>query len=173
MTDVPLSLAIVSTVTPVISGVVPLVGAWMRDAARERRGAAERDRLEEAELARKEREQCLKLLRLSREFRVLVENTYESTGTELNANAELIRQSAAALASQADDVEFMISGAGAEALSLAVAARRLGAPIADKENRTSGLSLRSPDFTEFDRCLEDFKQAAQAALSAAPGPVSA
>lgn len=165
MADVPLSLAIISTITPVIAGVLPLTVGWIKDAGRDKRAAVERIRLEQSELVRKKREQCVKLLRLTRDFRVLVENTYDSIGPELDTNAEQVRQSAADIASQADDVEFMVPEAETEALSLAAAARLLAAPVADKKNRELGSSLLSPDFTEFDQCLAEFKQAARAALS--------
>ena len=164
MTDVPLSLAVISTITPVIAGALPLTVGWIRDAGREKRAEAERVRAGQAQLAWEKQTQCVKLLRLAREFRVLVENTYDSTGPDLDAHAEQVRQSAARLASQADKVEFMIAKAESEALSLANAAGRLGAPVADKKNRELGSSLLAPDFAEFDRCLVDFKRAARAAL---------
>lgn len=168
MADVPLSLAVISTITPVIAGALPLTIGWIKDAGRDKRGAEERLRLEQSELARKKREQCVRLLRLTRDFRVLVENTHDSTGPGLDANAERVRQSAADIASQADDVEFLVPEAETEALSLAAAARLLGAPIADKKNRELGSSLLSPDFTEFDRALAEFKRAARAALLGSP-----
>jgi hypothetical protein len=164
MTDVPLSLAIVSTITPVIAGALPLTVGWIRDAGREKRAEAERLRAERSQVAQKKQANCVGLLRLAREFRVLVENTYESSGKVLDANAELVRQFAAGLASQADKVEFMISEAESEALALANAAGRLGAPLADQKNRKSGSALLAPNFTEFDDCLADFKRAARAAL---------
>jgi hypothetical protein len=165
MTDVPLSLAVISTITPVIAGALPLGVGWLRDARREKRAAADRLRAEQSQLAEKKSEQCVRLLRMARDFRVLVQITYDATGTKLDEHAEQIRQSAADIASQADNVEFMMPETEKEALSLAVAAGRLAAPIADRKNRTYGSSLISPDFTEFDRCLDDFKQAARAAAA--------
>lgn len=169
-TTVPLSLAVVSTVTPVIAGVLPLVGGWIRDSGIDRRAAAERRSLQQSELARKEHDQCVRLLRLARDFRVLVENTRDSRGAELDANAGRVRQSAADIAGQADEVEFMVAGADAEALALAGAASDLAAPVTDRRNREHGEALVAPDFTEFDRCLAAFKQAARMALGyRAPG----
>lgn len=165
MTDVPLSLAVISTITPVVAGALPLTIGWIRDAGRDKRAAAERLKAEQAQLARKKRGQCVKLLRLARDFRVLVENTHDSTGPELDAYAEQIRQFAADIASHADEVEFMVPGTEAQALSLAAAASLLAAPIANKKNRALGSSLLSPDFTEFDRRLAEFKQAARAVLN--------
>jgi hypothetical protein len=164
MADVPLSIAIISTITPVIAGALPLTVGWIKDAGREKRAEAERLRAEQAHRARERQAHCVKLLRLAREFRVLVENTYDSSGPELDAYAEQVRQSAARLASQADKVEFMIAEAEDEALSLANAAGRLCAPVADKKNRELGSSLLAPDFAEFDQRLLDFKRAARAAL---------
>src|SRR5713226_2321967 len=110
MADVPLSLAVISTISPVVAGLLPLTVGWIREAGREKRAAAERLSSEQSQLARKKRGQCVRLLRLARDFRVLVENTYDSIGPELDAHAEQVRQSAADIASQADDVEFMVPG---------------------------------------------------------------
>ncbi|HEY1705664.1 MAG TPA: hypothetical protein VGG75_38755 [Trebonia sp.] len=168
MTDIPLSLAIVSTVTPAVVGLVPLAVGWVRDTGRDKRDAAERLQEKQSELAQTRRDKCVRLLRLTRDFRVLVENTCDSTGPELDANAEQIRQSVATIASQADEVEFMVPRIAAEALSLADAARDLGAPVAGKQNRQYGTPLLSADtdirryFEKFDQCLEDFKAAARA-----------
>jgi len=172
MTDVPLSLAVISTITPVVAGALPLTIGWIRDAGRDKRAAAERLRAEQAQLARKKRGQCVKLLRLARDFRVLVENTYDSAGPELDAYAEQVRQSAADIASHADEVGFMVPGTEAEALSLAAAASLLAVPAADKKNTERGSSLLSPDFTEFDRCLAEFKQAARAVLNDQPAVIA-
>lgn len=155
MADVPLSLAIISTVSPVVAGALPLAVGWLRDAGRDKRAAAEQ--------AKKEKQsQCVDLLRLARDFRVLVQETYESAGDDLNANAAKVLRSAADLACQADKVEFLISGAENEAAALAAAVDALAVPVTDRENRKQGVSLVSPDYREFDRCLVKFKRAARA-----------
>jgi hypothetical protein len=160
MADVPLSLAIISTITPVVAGILPLTVGWIKDAAREKRTAAELLKAEQLRRAEERRSQCVALLRLARDFRVLVENTYDSTGSELDAYAEQVRQSTAGIASQADEVEFMVPSAGTEALALATAARLLAAPLTDKKNRAHGSPLLAPDFDDFERCLAQFKKAA-------------
>jgi hypothetical protein len=160
MADVPLSVAIISTITPVVAGILPLTFGWFRDAAREKRAAAKRLETEQSKLALERRSQCVALLRLARDFRVLVENTFDSTGSDLDAHAEQVRQSTADIASQADEVEFMVSNAGTEALALATAARLLAAPLTDKKNREHGSALLAPDFDDFDQCLAKFKKAA-------------
>ena len=161
MTDVPLTLAVISTVTPAAVSFVPLTYGWIKEARRERLAAAERLAAERSQLVHERRAQCVKLLRLTRDFRVLVQNAHDSTGSELDAYAEQVRQSAADIAGQADEVEFMVPGAETEALELAAAAGLLVAPVADKKNREHGASLLSPDFAEFDRCLAEFKRAAR------------
>lgn len=164
MADVPLSLAIISTVTPVVAGGLPLTVAWIRDAGRDKRAAAELRRVEQERLLQERRAQCVELLRLARDFRVLVENTYESSGDDLAEYAKEVRKSAANIASLADEVEFMVPGTQAEAAALASAVGRLAEPVADQKNRELGTSLLPPAYTDFDRCLNAFKRKAQAAL---------
>lgn len=167
MADVPLTLAIVSTVTPVVAVALPLTATWFKDVRLDKQAAEERQRMEQSQREREKRTECVELLRLARGFRVLVENTCDSNGSELEAYARQVRDSSARVSSQADKVEFMVPGADAEALSLAAAARLLAA-VVDKKNRELGSPLLSPDFTKFDLCLTEFKQAAQAALIGRP-----
>jgi len=157
MADVPLSLAIISTVTPVVAGALPLAVGWMRDSGRDKRAAAEQ--------AKKEKQsQCVDLLRLARDFRVLVQETHESSGGELNANAAKVLRSAADIACQGDKVEFLISGAATEAAALAAAVSALAVPVTDRENIKEGVPLVRPDYGDFDDCLVKFKRAARAAF---------
>jgi type II secretory pathway pseudopilin PulG len=160
MADVPLSLAIIGVITPAAAGLLPLTVGWIRDTAREKRAAAELRNAEQSQRALERRSQCVTLLRLARDFRVLVEVTADSTGPDLEKHAGQVRKAAADIASQSDEVEFMVPGAGTEALALAAAARLLAAPLADRRNREHGSSLLSPDFADFDRCLAEFKKAA-------------
>jgi hypothetical protein len=95
MADVPLTLAIISTVAPVVAGGVPLVIGWIREAGRDKRKSAERLAAERLRLAQEKRGECVKLLRLAREYRVLVENAGDSSGSDLITYAQQIRQSAA------------------------------------------------------------------------------
>lgn len=164
MADVPLSLAVVSTVMPVVAGALPLGVGWIREVGRDKRVTAERLTAEQSHLARQKRTQCVRLLRLARDFKVLVENTYDSSGPDLAANAQRVRKSAADVADQADLVEFMVQGTEAEALSLATAAALLAAPLTNQKNWAEGSPLLSPDFTNFDLCLGKFKEAARMVL---------
>jgi hypothetical protein len=75
-----------------------------------------------------------------------------------------IRQSAADIASQPDNVEFKIPEAEKEAISLAGAAGRLALPSPAGKPGVR-LVANFPDFTEFDRRLDNFKRAAHAAAA--------
>jgi hypothetical protein len=166
--EVPLTLAVISTVAPVVAGALPVVVGWLRDNGRDRRDRADR-RAEEM------RSQCVTLLRLARDFRVLVQNTYDSRGPELIDNAQHIRQSAADIAVAADEVSFRLPAAQAAAKSLADQAGFLAATFAAGENTEYGAPLSPPAFADYDASLAEFRTAALAALGirtaqAAAGP---
>jgi hypothetical protein len=164
MADVPLTLAIISTVAPVVAGAIPVIVGWIRDSGREKRELGERDAAEAARLEREKREACVKLLRQARDFRVLVENTCDSRGSDLAIHAQQIRKAAADITGQADEVGFMVFVTEATANCLAAEACILADTIANAKNTGLGASLLSPDFAEFDRCLMEFKIAAQGAF---------
>jgi hypothetical protein len=164
MPDVPLTLVIIGTVSPVVAGAIPLIVWWIRDSGREQRERAERLAAEQLQLSQEMRRECVKLLRAARDFRVLVENTHDSRGSDLATNVRRIRQLAAEITGQADDVGFMVLAVETTASSLAAEARMLAATAAESKNRDPGVSL-SPDFARFDRCLAEFRAAALAALS--------
>jgi hypothetical protein len=164
MADVPLTLAVIGFVSPVVAGAIPVIAGLIRDSGRDKREQAERAEAERVRVEQERRRACVTLLRLARDFRVLVENTCDSRGSDLAANAQQIRQTAADITNQADEVGFMVFATGTAAVCLAAEARTLANTIADWRNRALGASLLSPDFTIFDRCLGEFKEAAQAAL---------
>jgi hypothetical protein len=144
MADVPLTLVIISTVSPVVAGGLPLVIGWIRETGREKRQSAERLAAERLRLAQEKRGECGKLLRLARDCRVLVANAEDSHGADLVTYAKQIRQAAAGIAGQADEVGFMLPTAETTANSLAADAQTLAAAIADSKNRAGGVDERSP-----------------------------
>jgi hypothetical protein len=93
-----------------------------------------------------------------------VENICDSRGADLATHAQQIRKSDADITGQADEVGFMVFATETTANSLAAEARVLAETIADAKNTGLGASLLSPNFTEFDRCLANFKAAAQGAF---------
>lgn len=163
MTDDLVYVAIITACTSVISGAVPLVIGWVRDAGREKRAEVKELTREQKDAVEERRELCVDLLSLSRHFRVLVENAYDSRGPVLDSNVEQVRESVADIASQADKVEFNVPNAGPAAVSLANEARKL-ALTAEVKNREHGPSLVSQDFRAFDDRLEAFKVSARSAL---------
>jgi hypothetical protein len=168
MVSVPLALAVVSAVSPVVAGALPLVIGWLRDVGRDKRDSAERLAAERLRLEQEKRGECVSLLKLARDYRVLVEDAYESRGSDLAAYTQKIRQSSADINGQADEVGFMVPAAEIAASSLAAEAHRLSVTLADKKNTVAGAPLVSPNFTMFDRCLEEFKATALAAFDNRP-----
>lgn len=160
MADVTLYVALITAGTSVVSGSIPLVINWRRDAGRDKRAAAERLERERSGRARKKREQCVSLLKLTRDFRVLTESVYGSPAST-SRSPEDVRQAAADIASQADEIEFMVPGVDSEVLALAAAAGQL-VTVAEEKNREHGSTLVPADFEKLDECLEKFKQAARA-----------
>lgn len=170
MADVPLYVAVITAGASVVSGSIPLLINWARDSGREKRAAAERLEREQSELERKRREQCVRLLRLNRNFRVLIESAYGANGSEPGPQAEQVRQSAADIATQADEVEFMVPGIDTEVIALASAASHL-VSNAEEKHHEHGAALTPEDFSEFDQCLGLFKKAARARFSGLPEPL--
>lgn len=164
MADVPLTIAVISTISPVVAGAIPVFVGWFRDSARDKRDREERVVSERTRLEQEKRAECIRLLGMARDFRVLAENTGDATGSDLDTYAKMLRQSAADLTGQADQVGFMVFEAEAAASSLAAEARLLAGTLADGKNRALGAALLSPDFTKLDQCLADFKADARAAF---------
>jgi hypothetical protein len=173
MADVPLAVAVIGTITPVVAGALPLFIGWFKEGGRDKRERAERLEAERLRLAQEKRGECVKLLRLGRDLRVLMENAHESQGDDLTLRLQEIRQSAAGLTGQADEVGFMVPETEAAAGALAAAAGRLVITVSENRNRAGGAPLMPPDFERFDRCLAKFKADAQAALSPQPAPRAA
>jgi hypothetical protein len=172
MADVSFAVAVIGTITTAFAGAVPVVTGWI-----ERRGKDKRERAERLEgvrlrLAQEKRGECVKLLRLGGDFRVLMENAHESQGDDLTPRLQEIRQSAAGLTGQADEVGFMVPETEAAAAALAAEAGRLVATVSKNRNRAGGASFLPPDFETFDRCLADFRAVAHAALSPPPAPAA-
>lgn len=168
MADVPLTIAVISTVSPVVAGAIPVIVGWIKDSGHDKREQEERVAIERERLEQEKRGECVKLLRMAREFRVLVEDTCDPEASELVANLRQIRKAAADITGQANEVGFMVFATEASANSLAAEVGVLADTIADAKNRALSTSLLDPDFTRFERRLAQFKAAAQAALGYLP-----
>lgn len=172
MTDVPFAVAVIGTITTAFAGAVPVVTGWIERRGKDKREQADRreaDRLradaERLRVTQERRQECVKLLRLGRDFRVLMENAHESQGDDLTARLQEIRQAAASLTGQADEVGFMIPATETTADALAAEAGVLAATVSKKRNRAGGAALLPPNFERFDECLGEFKATALEALN--------
>ena len=161
MADIPLAAYIIGTVSPVVAGALPLFVGWFRETGRDLRARAE-------QLEQEKAGQCVDLLTRARNYRVLLEDAEDSKGDELIAYCRQIRQAAADITGQADKVEIMVPLTGDTASMLAAEARTLSAAMASKANRARSETLIPPDFTRFDRRLDEFKAASQFALGHRP-----
>jgi len=165
MPDVPLSLAIISTITPAVAGLAPAIVQWVRDSGKDARDLADRKAAEEFQLKQDKQAECVKLIQAARNFRVLVENGSDSQGAKQVASYALqLRQTAADLAIQADVVGFKVPAAESAASALAAEARALAVLVGDPKNRTAGGVVTQPEYVLFDKHLADFKETARAAL---------
>jgi hypothetical protein len=169
MSDVPLSVALAGNILTFVAGALPVVVGWIKDAGHDKRERAERLAAEQSRLAQDSLEECLRLLGLSRDFRVLVENAHEVQGDDLTARVQEIRQSAANISGQADKAGFRVPQSEAMASALAAEARKLADAVANNRSRAQGAALTPPELRTFDQCLTDFRAAAQAALNGRPG----
>jgi len=162
MADVSLTALIISNSLTFAAGALPVVANWIQKAGNDRRARADR----RLRLAQDKRGQCVTLIRLARNFRVLVENARDARNQrEVTESAKQIRQFVADVTGQADEVGFMVPAAETTATLLANEAAKLAALVTDTANRVSGELLRKPDFANFDRCLVEFREAARNALN--------
>ena len=161
MTDVPTSVFIVSTITPAVAGLAPVIFQWVQNSRRENRDRAERKAKEELQFKQDRQAECVKLIEAARNFRVLVENGSDPQGTSYLLP---IRKSAAELAIQADVTGFKVPATETAASALADEARTLAAYVGNPRNWTASGMINPPDYAAFDEHLADFKKRAPAAI---------
>jgi hypothetical protein len=179
MADYSFAVAVIGTITTAVAGAVPVVTGWIERRGKDMREQADRRAAErlraEAErlrLALERRGECNKLLKLTLSFRVQLENAHESQGDELTIRVREIRQAAAVIAGQADDVGYMLPGTEATASGLAAEVSLRADALSDERNRARGAPLEPPDLKRLDKALADFRTAAHAALSVPPAPTA-
>ncbi len=142
---------------------MPLLIGWAKDEGRQKRAAVKSLTQQQVKEVGKRRDLCVELLHLARDFRVLMENAYDSRDPVQYPDIKQVRQSAADIASQADRVEFNVPGAGPSAVALANEARKLSLTV-EETNREHGASQSPIDFTALDHAIEEFKNSAQSDL---------
>jgi len=164
MTDVPFAVAVLAAAAPIVAGAIPLVVSAIQSRGKDKHDRQERLELERHQLLQDRRKDCAALLRMARNFRVEVENDYEYSGQDKAERAAAIRQHAADITGQADEVGLLLPELATAADAVADQAGLLVGIVADPQNLKLRASAQRPDTTELQRCVKEFKSAAQTAL---------
>lgn len=153
--DMPL----VSIYVAAIAAGAAVLGAAVApvSAAYERARGALRNQAARQEAA--VRQACMNLLRATRDLRVQVANTAAYHGSEMGARLERVRQLEVDSAQHADEVALLVPLDIAEsATKLASAVTALATALQANVKPQFAASIREPDFTELDICMEDFRK---------------
>jgi hypothetical protein len=159
----------------VITALATLIGVAMPlalTAVKEKRDYQERAALAHQRLRQERRAECASLLREARDFGVKIQNSYEYHGTDMAERAWDIRQRAANISGQADQLGLLIADLSTVADAVADAVNRLVGIVADPQSLALGSSTQSqpPDIAELSGCIVAFKSAARAVLYGVPSP---
>ena len=173
MPDVSFAAAAVTAAATIVAGAIPLIVAAVRDGRKDKRDRAERQDGKRQRLLLERRKECAALLRAARDFGVKVQNNHEYHGPDKTERAWDIRQRAADITGQADEIGLLIPGLTAAADALADEVNRLVGIAADPKSLALGSSTqpRPPDIAELGRRIGAFKSVAQAALYTGPPPL--
>jgi hypothetical protein len=154
MADVSIYVAVISASAAILGAAVSPLSA-----ARQVSVQAKRDREERRETAL--RQACMDLLRAAADLRTQVANNHEYHGNETPARLAQVRQHAADAGVHAVSIALQAPQALADpARRLAAAADRLAVATAENTDLDMGVSVRPPDFTELDTCVEAFSKLA-------------
>jgi hypothetical protein len=165
-------VAIISAVAALLGATIPLVTAAVQDSRKNKRDHLERVEMERQRILQDQRKQCAALLRAARDFGVKLQNNYEYHGPETTSRAWDIRQRAADITGQADEIGLLIASLSIVADILADEVNRLVGIAADPQSLALGSSIQPqpPDLTVLGRRISAFKSAAQAVLYSVPSP---
>jgi hypothetical protein len=150
MPGVSLSVPIITAGAAVLGAAIPTGAAVIQDLRKARRDRAER-RLETRDQA------CLDLLRSALDLRTQVANAYLSHGDEVIAGLREIRSLAASVEYHAVSTGMRGRQLKASAYRVAKAARILTQATERNTNLTLKEMAGSPDFTELDVRVEEFR----------------
>jgi hypothetical protein len=160
-------VAVVSGGLTLIGVAIPIVTSAIQGNEKDKRDHQERAELERQRLQQEEhrllqerRKESAALLRMARDFHVAVENSYESRGADKTARTWDIRQRAADLSGQADEIGLLVPELNAAAEALAGAAIALVAIVGDERSLPFGAPVQRPDTAELSRQMTAFKLAA-------------
>jgi hypothetical protein len=165
MTDIPLWVPAITGIAPIIAVSIPLVINAIRDDRRDKLAHEERMTRQRQRDTQKLREECARLLGSAHDFRVLVENDYEYSGPKKAERGWEIRARASDIAKQVDQIGMQAPGLAAAADALGAATAVLVPTMVDDKGRQLGGSTKQPTFTDYVRCLREFKAAATKELA--------
>jgi ParB-like chromosome segregation protein Spo0J len=156
MTDVPIYVAVITAAAGVGGAALPSVATIIRDVKQ-----AGRDRHDRQ--AETKRQACLDLLGAASELRARVANTADYHGDEIGDRLAQIRESEAAIHLHAAAVALLAPENLAEPADLvARAATRLVMAAEEKVDPNAKQMVTKPDFKEFDKSVEAFRDKAVA-----------
>lgn len=146
-----------SLLAAIVAGTAAVLGAAISPVSTAYQNArqAVRDRAEVRETAT--RQACMDLLSSARNLRVQVANTAAYHGREMGPRLERVRQLAADVDSNSDNVTMLVPvNLAASATRVAAAVSLLLAWTEVNINSDLGASIRDPDFIELNSCIADF-----------------
>jgi hypothetical protein len=154
MTDVSLSVAMITAAAGVAGGSIPSITNAIRDGRQAKRD--QRNRQTEAE-----RQVCLDLLAAASELRARVANAAACHGDELDARLAQIRDLEATIHVHAASIAFLApENLAKPADRVADAASRLVKSAEGKVAKTAKEMVERPDFQELDDSVKDFQDSA-------------
>jgi hypothetical protein len=159
-------VAVVTALATLIGVAMPLVLSAVKD----KRDSQERAALEHQRLLQERRTECAALLRVARDFGVKIQNSYEYHGADMTERAWDIRQRAADISGQADQIGLLIADLSSVADVIADEVNRLVGIVADPRSLALGSSTQTkpPDIAELGRRITAFKSAAREVLYGLP-----
>jgi len=160
MTDLPFWALAITPIAPIVAVTIPLAIDAIRDARRDKLAYEERIARNRQQDTRALREECARLLGTAHDFRVLVENDYEYNGPKKAERGWEIRERGSDIAKQVDQIGMLAPGLAAVADALGAATALLVPTMVDDKGRQLGGSTKRPTFTDYERCLKEFKAAA-------------
>jgi hypothetical protein len=163
-------VAIITALATLIGVAIPLGIAAVQGNKKDKRDRQDAAELERRRLLQEQRKECAALLRMARCFAVAVQNNYEYHGEDKTARVWDIRQQAAEITSQADEIGLLVADLSTVADALAGEVNLLVGAAADPQSLLLGSSTqpRPPETTELDQRIKRFKSAAQSVLYGQP-----
>lgn len=154
MTDVALSVAVITAATGIVAASVPQAVGIISEGRRARRERRERE-------ARDLREACLDILSAVGDLRTRLSSAQQVHGEEMSTRLAEISAAAAAVQRHAVNVALLAPRRlGDYAQALADAAATLAAAAAASTDTVAHQMVRPPDFTRLEEAAAAFRAAA-------------